>query len=125
MKRKTVGQRLKEIMEKRGLKQVDIIEAAKPFFTDKVKISKTDLSQYVNDKAQPRSDKLYILSKGLNVPEQWLLGFDDDNSSSTSPHSDINEDSRRPKVKSLARRMDKLSDNDLDLINDLLDKFDN
>lgn len=125
MKRKTVGQRLKEIMDKRGLKQVDIIEATKPFFTDKVKISKTDLSQYVNDKAEPRSDKLYILSKGLNVPEQWLLGFDDDNSSSTSPHSDINEDSRRPKVKSLARRMDKLSDNDLDLINDLLDKFDN
>lgn len=86
MKRKTVGQRLKEIMDKRGLKQVDIIEAAKPFFTDKVKISKTDLSQYVNDKVEPRSDKLYILAKGLNVPEQWLLGFDDNTSTpSTTP----------------------------------------
>lgn len=85
MKRKTVGQRLKEIMDKRGLKQVDIIEASKPFFTDKVKISKTDLSQYVNDKAEPRSDKLYILAKGLNVPEQWLLGFDDDDSTVSTP----------------------------------------
>lgn len=85
MKRKTVGQRLKEIMDKRGLKQVDIIEASKPFFTDKVKISKTDLSQYVNDKAEPRSDKLYILAKGLNVPEQWLLGFDDDDSTTPTP----------------------------------------
>ena len=85
MKRKTVGQRLKEIMDKRGLKQVDIIEASKPFFTDKVKISKTDLSQYVNDKAEPRSDKLYILAKGLNVPEQWLLGFDDDDSTTLTP----------------------------------------
>lgn len=78
MKRKTVGQRLKQIMDERGLKQVDIIELSRPFFTDKVKISKTDLSQYVNDKAEPRSDKLYILSKGLGVPEQWLLGFDSD-----------------------------------------------
>ena len=78
MKRKTVGQRLKQIMDERGLKQVDIIELSKPFFTDKVKISKTDLSQYVNDKAEPRSDKLYILSKGPGVSEQWLLGFDSD-----------------------------------------------
>lgn len=78
MKRKTVGQRLKQIMDERGLKQVDIIELSKPFFTDKVKISKTDLSQYVNDKVEPRSDKLYILSKGLGVSEQWLLGFDSD-----------------------------------------------
>lgn len=76
MKRKTVGQRLRQIMNERGLKQVDIIELAKPYFTDKSKISKTDLSQYVNDKAEPRSDKLYILAKGLDVPEQWLLGFD-------------------------------------------------
>lgn len=81
MERKTVGQRLKQIMQERGLKQVDIINLVKPFFTDKVKISKTDLSQYVNDKAEPRSDKLYILAKGLNVPEQWLLGFD----TTTSP----------------------------------------
>ena len=93
MKRKTVGQRLKEIMDKRGLKQVDIIEASKPFFTDKVKISKTDLSQYVNDKAEPRSDKLYILAKGLNVPEQWLLGFDDDDSTTPTPKTaDLSDD---------------------------------
>ena len=93
MKRKTVGQRLKEIMDKRGLKQVDIIEASKPFFTDKVKISKTDLSQYVNDKAEPRSDKLYILAKGLNVPEQWLLGFDDDDSTPPTPKTaDLSDD---------------------------------
>lgn len=85
MKRKTVGQRLKQIMEERGMKQIDIINAAKPFFTDKVKITKTDLSQYVNDKVEPRSDKLYILAKGLKVPEQWLLGFDEHSSSNPKP----------------------------------------
>lgn len=76
MERKSVGQRLRTIMSNRGWKQKDILEATKPFFTDKTKISKTDLSQYVNDKTEPRSDKLYILAKGLNVSEQWLLGFD-------------------------------------------------
>lgn len=89
MKRETVGDRLRQLMDERGLKQVDIIEAAKPFFTDKVKISKTDLSQYVNNKAEPRSDKLYILAKGLNVPEQWLLGFDDDTTNQSKPSNFI------------------------------------
>ncbi|MEK1318189.1 helix-turn-helix domain-containing protein [Limosilactobacillus fermentum] len=77
MKRRTVGERLREYMAVHGLKQVDILEKTRPYFTDKVKISKTDLSQYVNSKTEPRSDKLYILAKGLGVSEQWLLGFDD------------------------------------------------
>ena len=77
MKRRTVGERLREYMAVHGLKQVDILEKTRPCFTDKVKISKTDLSQYVNGKTEPRSDKLYILAKGLGVSEQWLLGFDD------------------------------------------------
>lgn len=77
MKRRTVGERLREYMAVHGLKQVDILEKTRPYFTDKVKISKTDLSQYVNGKTEPRSDKLYILAKGLGVSEQWLLGFDD------------------------------------------------
>lgn len=78
MKRRTVGERLREYMAVHGLKQVDILEKTRPYFTDKVKISKTDLSQYVNGKTEPRSDKLYILAKGLGVSEQWLLGFDDE-----------------------------------------------
>ena len=42
-----------------------------------MKISKSDLSQYVSGKTEPRSDKLCILAKALNVSEQWLLGYDD------------------------------------------------
>lgn len=61
-------------MSERGLKQVDVINLAKPYFDD-VKITKTDLSQYVNDKTEPRQDKMYILSKALNVNEAWLMGF--------------------------------------------------
>lgn len=80
--RQTVGDRLKEYMRLHNLKQVDILDMTKPFFTDKVKVTKTDLSQYINNKTEPRSDKLHILAKGLNVDEAWLLGFDD----ATKPH---------------------------------------
>lgn len=76
-KRTTVGSRIRLYMKQHGLKQVDLLNKLKPFFTDNLKISKTDLSQYVNDKTEPRSDKLHILAKGLDVDEAWLLGFDD------------------------------------------------
>lgn len=78
-KRNSVGSRLKVIMNQRNLKQIDILNLAKPFFTDNVKISKTDLSQYVNNKTEPRADKLNILSLALNVQQQWLLGYGDTN----------------------------------------------
>lgn len=74
-KRDSVGSRLKIIMDQRKLKQIDVLNLAKPFFTNGIKISKTDLSQYVNNKTEPRSDKLNILSLALNVQPQWLLGY--------------------------------------------------
>ena len=78
MRKMTVGERLNQIMSERGLKQKDILDKAEPYFTNEVKISKSDLSQYVSGKTEPRSDKLYILAKALNVSEQWLLGYDDE-----------------------------------------------
>lgn len=78
-KRASVGSRLRIAMRKKNLKQVDILNLAKPYFTDNIKISKTDLSQYVNDKTEPRSDKLNILSLALNIQQQWLLGYGDPN----------------------------------------------
>lgn len=78
MRKMTVGERLNQIMSERGLKQKDILDKAEPYFTNEVKISKSDLSQYVSGKTEPRSDKLYILAKALNVSEQWLLGYDNE-----------------------------------------------
>lgn len=66
-------------MSKQNLRQVDILEKTKIFSQKhnmRSKISKTDLSQYVNDKVEPRQDKLYILAQALNVSEAWLMGFD-------------------------------------------------
>lgn len=77
MKKVTTSQRLKEIMNERNLKQVDIIELAKPF-CDKygIKLNKNDLSQYVSGKVEPGQYKLSILGLALNLSEAWLMGYD-------------------------------------------------
>lgn len=75
--KETTGIRLKKIMTARNLKQVDILKMCEPYCRKyNVKLEKNDLSQYVNDKVQPKQDKLSILAMALNVSEVWLMGFD-------------------------------------------------
>lgn len=76
MKRDT-SQRLKQIMNDRGLRQVDILEMSKPYQKQfDVKLGKSALSQYISGKTVPDQDKLVLLSKTLNVSEAWLMGYD-------------------------------------------------
>lgn len=64
-------------MNERGLKQVDILEACKPYCMKYgVKLNKNDLSQYVSGKVIPKQDKLSILAMALKVNEVWLMGYD-------------------------------------------------
>lgn len=77
MKNSSTSERLKRIMNERSLRQVDILEAAKPFCEKYgVKLAKNDLSQYVSGKVEPRQEKLTILGLALNVSETWLMGYD-------------------------------------------------
>lgn len=77
MKSSSTSERLKQIMNERSLRQVDILEAAKPFCEKYgVKLAKNDLSQYVSGKVEPRQEKLTILGLALNVSETWLMGYD-------------------------------------------------
>ena len=77
MKKVTTSQRLKEIMNERKLKQVDILELAQPYCKKfGVKLNKNDLSQYVSGKVEPGQYKLTILGYALNVSEAWLMGYD-------------------------------------------------
>ena len=77
MKSHTTADRLNQIMKERGMRQIDILEAAKPF-CDKygVKLGKNDLSQYVNGKVEPGQEKLTILGMALGVSEAWLMGYE-------------------------------------------------
>lgn len=77
MKISNTSSRLKELMAERKLRQIDILNAAKPFCIQYgVKLEKNDLSQYVNGKVEPGQEKLTILGLALNVSETWLMGYD-------------------------------------------------
>ena len=60
--------RLKEIMDMKGVRSVDI--------TDATDIPKGAISYYIAGKSKPKADRLYILAKYFGVSEAWLLGYD-------------------------------------------------
>lgn len=73
----TTSKRLSQIMSEQHLKQVDILDKAKPICEKYgVKLSKSDLSQYVSGKVEPGQDKLAVLGAALNISEAWLMGYD-------------------------------------------------
>lgn len=44
--------------------------------SEKTGISKSAISHYMSGYTKPKSDKLYVLAKALNVSEAWLMGYD-------------------------------------------------
>lgn len=77
MKKYSTAQRLKQLMEARNLRQVDILSAAMPYCKKYgVKLEKNALSQYVSGRVEPGQQKLTILGLALGVSEAWLMGYD-------------------------------------------------
>ncbi len=73
----TTADRLRQIMNERGLKQRDILELCQPYCDRyKIKFPKSALSQYISGKVLPASFKLTILGEALGVSEAWLMGYD-------------------------------------------------
>ncbi|KXT62337.1 helix-turn-helix domain-containing protein [Lactococcus sp. DD01] len=76
MEKITTQQRLKQIMEDRGLKQVDIINKSLPYQKQlNIKMSKNHLSNYINGRSTPDMQRMVLLSKTLGVSPAYLAGF--------------------------------------------------
>ena len=71
MAKETFADRLKQAMDEKGKKQIDIIRAAAE---QGVKLGKSHISQYVSGKNIPRTDILHCLAEVLGVDEEWLRG---------------------------------------------------
>ena len=129
MKVATTSQRLNQIISVRNIRQIDIIESAKPF-SEKygVKLNKNDLSQYVNGKTEPGQEKLTILGLALNVNEAWLMGYDvpmerdsQQTEQKTEPAPESSEtDPVEEVVKQLTNKLMQLDDARLLQLNDYL-----
>ena len=77
MKHSCTSVRLRELMDARKLKQVDIVNLCQPYCQMYgVKMNKSDISQYLSGKAEPSQNKLIVLGMALDVQESWLMGFD-------------------------------------------------
>lgn len=68
MEKKEIKDRLREAMELRGLRAVDLV--------DKTDIPKGAISYYLAGRSQPKSDRIYLLARALDVNEAWLIGYD-------------------------------------------------
>ena len=129
MKVATTSQRLNQIISELHIRQIDIIESAKPF-SEKygVKLNKNDLSQYVNGKTEPGQEKLTILGLALNVNEAWLMGYDvpmerdsQQTEQKTEPAPESSEtDPVEEMVKQLTNKLMQLDDARLLQLNDYL-----
>lgn len=60
--------RLKKALTIRNIKAIELCE--------KTNIPKSAISQYLSGYAKPKSDRIYLISKVLNINETWLLGYD-------------------------------------------------
>lgn len=60
--------RLRKAMDIRNMKQIELSE--------KTKIGKSAISQYLSGKVVPKQDKIYLMAQVLNVNEGWLMGYD-------------------------------------------------
>lgn len=83
MNRENVSVRLKKIITERGLKQSDILKKCAPIcekfnndFNKNLKITKSDLSQWISGKYEPGHWKSTILAEALGINPAWLMGFD-------------------------------------------------
>lgn len=59
---------LKQIMDERNLKSVDV--------SNLTGIGSGAVSMYLSGKRTPKPNTIAKFSKGLNVSEEWLLGYD-------------------------------------------------
>ena len=75
--KKTTAERLREVMDMKGLKQADIVRMCQPYAERLgIKFQKSALSQYISGRNEPNQYKLTVLALALNVNESWLMGYD-------------------------------------------------
>lgn len=82
--------RLRRAMSVRGMKSVELCERSG--------VPKSAVSYYLAGKSKPKADRLYIISKALDVSEAWLMGYD----------VPMDRAEKQKKVDQLAELIDKL-----------------
>ena len=64
----SIASRLREAMEIRGKKQIDLVRDTG--------IDRGAISRYLSGEYEPKNKPIYELAKALDVSDQWLMGYD-------------------------------------------------
>lgn len=127
MRKFETADRIRELMQEKQWKQVDIINNSKSFQEKLgVKLGKSALSQYVNGVQAPDQKKLALLALTFNVSEAWLMGYDvprERDTSTTTPVGYTETDLR--KMAENAKTFDgkPLNENDIQAIQNIIEIY--
>ena len=129
MRKFQTADRIRELMQEKQWKQVDVINNSKPFQEKLgVKLGKSALSQYVNGVQAPDQKKLALLALTFNVSEAWLMGYDvpreRDTSTSTTTTAGYTKTDLR-KMAENAKTFDgkPLNENDIQAIQNIIEIY--
>lgn len=93
--KKVSSQRIKQLLEDRCIKQVELVEMCKPFFWktedgELIDVNKYDISQYIAGRYGPDTFKAAIIGQALGVNPLWVMGLPVD----MVTDADLTEDQR-------------------------------
>lgn len=60
--------RLRLAMDLKDMRAIELSE--------KTRIPKSAISQYLSGYAKPKQDRIYLIAKALDINEVWLMGYD-------------------------------------------------
>lgn len=120
--KKELKDRLRQAMDYKGMNATEL--------SDKTGITKAAMSYYLNGRSEPKTDRLYLIAKALDVSEAWLLGYDVpiDRTEDQKENDELAEVAERIKKDREFRRLivqiSRLSPQQVDGIKNLLSVFD-
>lgn len=113
--------RIDEALSLRGMKKIEL--------SDKTGIHKATISNWINQKYQPKQKSLILMAKVLDVSEIWLAGYDVDMERPVEQKKMDQLADTILKIKSDKRYSDlvdnllKLDDTQLDLVENLINQL--
>lgn len=125
MRKYETADRIRQLMEEKNWKQVDIFNNSKPYQEKLgVKLGKSAISQYVNGVQAPDQRRLALLALTFNVSEAWLMGYDVPREREATAETGYSETDLR-KLAESAKTFDgkPLNENDIQAIQNIIEIY--
>lgn len=91
------SKRISKALDIKGIKAIDLAKA--------IKVDRSTISLWKQDKTSPRQDKIYLAAKFMDISPAWLMGADvpmsDFNSAMKGIHKDEIDDEIQSKLSQL------------------------